>query len=208
MLTQDTRKDNPNLGEGSGILKRKALARMKFVGRKEKLLTAMMDYTEQMRLDFDGIIKLIYDDPLHVNNDGGYKNENNYGSAFKLLEGREIDNLKSTLKDSPHENRYYIIMLVKAGMVVDCLDKMMNLVKKDTFGSQSLKEIIEITKKKAAETQHPKMCSYLIYQLGRINYLMRDFRQAKVEFKMSYQISEIFYDRYFLMKCSEWLGKT
>lgn len=93
-------------------------------------------------------------------------------------------------------------------MIVDCLDNMAGKVHKETFGSQCLKATMAELKSKAAETQHPKLCSYVSFQLGRICYIMRDFRQAKMEFKIASDISELFFDKIFLMKCSEWLGKT
>jgi hypothetical protein len=129
-------------------------------------------------------------------------------SAFKLLEGPEIRKVWDTLKASRNGNRFYIISLVKVGVVIDHLDKMMSKVKKETFGSQCLKEITDATKKRTAETQHPKLCAYVCYQFGKIAYMMRDFRQAKVEFRVAYDICEVFYDRYLMLKCSEWLGKT
>ena len=101
-----------------------------------------------------------------------------------------------------------MILLIKTGNLIDALDQMMKKVRKETFTSQCLKETILMVKSKIAETQHPKLCSYLIFQLGKINYGMRDFRQARIDFKISYEISEIFFDNYFLMKSAEWLGKT
>lgn len=162
-----------------------------------------------MKVDFNGIIKLIYDKNFNHSNDPHRKGDlESNTSAFKFMEGKEVENMKDTLMQSIPENRYYIILLVKAGMLIDCLDKMMSRVKKETFGSQCLKEPMEYTKRRAAETQHPGLCIYIAYQLGRISYLMRDFRQAKVDFKIAYEISEIFYDRYSLMKSAEWLGRT
>ena len=37
---------------------------------------------------------------------------------------------------------------------------------------------------------------------------MRDFRQARIDFNIAYEISEMFFDRYFQLKCAEWIGQT
>lgn len=85
---------------------------------------------------------------------------------------------------------------------------MIDKTKKDNFGSQCLKEVLVITKKKCAETQHPRICSYICYQLGRISFIMRDFIQAKTNFTQANDIAALFFDNYFMMKCSEWIGRT
>jgi hypothetical protein len=46
----------------TGAIKRKAMAKIKFMNSKQGLLTSLMIYTENMKLDFDGIIRLIYDE--------------------------------------------------------------------------------------------------------------------------------------------------
>jgi hypothetical protein len=46
----------------TGAIKRKAMAKIKFLNSKEGLLTSLMIYTENMKHDFDGIIRLIYDE--------------------------------------------------------------------------------------------------------------------------------------------------
>jgi hypothetical protein len=46
----------------TGVIKRKAMAKIKFMNKKEGLLTSLMRYTENMKRDFDAIIRLIYDD--------------------------------------------------------------------------------------------------------------------------------------------------
>lgn len=182
---------------------------MKFVTKKEKILNSALEYTDSMRSDFDGIIEHLFGRPKPIN-DLRSQQEIQPSShyIFKLFEGTEINALKETLLHSEHHNRYYLILLVKTGLLIDSLDKMMNKVRKETFGSQCLKETIAIVKNRISETQHPKLCTYLIFQIGKINYLMRDFRQAYKEFKIGYEVSEIFFDKYFLMKSAEWLGKT
>jgi tetratricopeptide (TPR) repeat protein len=46
----------------TGVIKRKAMAKIKFMNKKEDLLGSLMRYTDNMKRDFDGIIQLIYDD--------------------------------------------------------------------------------------------------------------------------------------------------
>lgn len=46
----------------TGAIKRKAMAKIKFMNSKQGLLTSLMIYTENMKLDFAGIIRLIYDE--------------------------------------------------------------------------------------------------------------------------------------------------
>ena len=155
---------------------------MKFVTKKEKILNSALEYTDSMRSDFDGIIEHLFGRPKPIN-DLRSQQEIQPSShyIFKLFEGTEINALKETLLHSEHHNRYYLILLVKTGLLIDSLDKMMNKVRKETFGSQCLKETIAIVKNRISETQHPKLCTYLIFQIGKINYLM---------------------------KSAEWLGKT
>jgi hypothetical protein len=49
----------------TGAIKRKAMAKIKFLNSKEGLLASLMRYTENMKHDFDGIIRLIYDETQH-----------------------------------------------------------------------------------------------------------------------------------------------
>lgn len=107
----------------SKLLKRQAMIKLKFINQKKILIRSIESYTKKMAADFENILALTYDDNPPVKSTITFDNDENKlehaQSAFKLLDGFKEPKLHQMLKYSENKNRFYIISLVKSGVLLD-----------------------------------------------------------------------------------------